>query len=123
MKLTTTLIADKLSQAYPDIDWYVNFVPEAEQTIPSLPLGRITEVGYTHDSYASNDPLMMETTIQVDVWFKTLSEAQEIYYDMDKLFYGNYNSLSYSEIGTDPDIENAPRIIKRYTITRNIKLG
>lgn len=123
MKLTTTLVTEILNSAYPDIEWYVNFVPEAEQTIPSLPLGRVVELGSTHSDYASNKPWALYASIQVDVWVKTPQEAESMYYEMDKLFMNNESSMSYSEIGTDPDLQNAVRIIKRYYIRRDIQLG
>lgn len=123
MELTTTIVATALNETYPEIDWYVNFVPETEQTVPSLPVGRIVEIGMTHDNYASDRPLSMYTTIQVDIWVKTLSEAEAIYYEMDELFMNNNANLSYSEIGTDPDLDNCTRVIKRYYIRRDIELG
>lgn len=123
MELTTTIVTRALDAVYPEVNWFVNYVPETEQTVPALPVGRVVEVGMTHDNYASDRPMSMDTTIQVDVWLKTLGEAEAMYYAMDELFMNNKASLVYSEISNDPDLANCTRVIKRYYIRRDIELG
>ncbi|MDU4893703.1 MAG: hypothetical protein E6X39_04180 [Enterococcus hirae] len=38
-----------------NIDFYTNSVPESAQTVPSLPVGRITEISGNYEDFASNN--------------------------------------------------------------------
>ncbi|MRB43186.1 hypothetical protein GH863_30715 [Bacillus thuringiensis] len=123
MKLVTTQITDNLSLLYPNINWYVNFVPEADAIVPNLPIGRVVELNMDYEEFASDLPLYIDSTVQLDVWFDKTADAEDFYYAVDQFFLQQGCSVLYSEITTDPDIENKPRIIKRYLVRRHIDLG
>lgn len=123
MKLVTTQITDNLSLLYPNVNWYVNFVPEAEAIVPNLPIGRVVELNMDYEEFASDLPLYIDSTVQLDVWFDKTADAEDFYYAVDQFFLQQGCSVLYSEITTDPDIENKPRIIKRYLVRRHIDLG
>ena len=38
-----------------NIDFYTNSVPESAQTVPSLPVGRTTEISGNYEDFASNN--------------------------------------------------------------------
>ncbi|MRA69840.1 hypothetical protein GH857_29490, partial [Bacillus thuringiensis] len=120
MKLVTTQITDNLSLLYPNINWYVNFVPEADAIVPNLPIGRVVELNMDYEEFASDLPLYIDSTVQLDVWFDKTADAEDFYYAVDQFFLQQGCSVLYSEITTDPDIENKPRIIKGYLVRRNI---
>lgn len=123
MKLVTTQITDNLSLLYPNVNWYVNFVPEADAIVPNLPIGRVVELNMDYEEFASDLPLYIDSTVQLDVWFDKTADAEDFYYAVDQFFLQQGCSVLYSEITTDPDIENKPRIIKRYLVRRHIDLG
>ena len=123
MKLVTTQITDNLSLLYPNVNWYVNFVPEADAIVPNLPIGRVVELNMDYEEFASDLPLYIDSTVQLDVWFEKTADAEDFYYAVDQFFLQQGCSILYSEITTDPDIENKPRIIKRYLVRRHIDLG
>ena len=123
MKLVTTQITDNLSLLYPNVNWYVNFVPEADAIVPNLPIGRVVELNMDYEEFASDLPLYIDSTIQLDVWFDKTADAEDFYYAVDQFFLQQGCSVLYSEITTDPDIENKSRIIKRYLVRRQIDLG
>lgn len=123
MKLVTTQITDNLSLLYPNVNWYVNFVPEADAIVPNLPIGRVVELNMDYEEFASDLPLYIDSTVQLDIWFDKTADAEDFYYAVDQFFLQQGCSVLYSEITTDPDIENKPRIIKRYLVRRHIDLG
>lgn len=123
MKLVTTQIADNLEVLYPQVNWYVNFVPESDAIVPNLPIGRIVELDMNYEEFASDLPLYVDSRVQLDVWFDKTADAEDFYYAVDQFFLQQGCSVLYSELTTDADIENKPRIIKRYLVRRQIELG
>lgn len=62
------------------INFHLNFIPEDNQLLEKLPMGRLVEIDTTYTDYASNDPLSLEFCVQVDLWFSSLQEANEYYF-------------------------------------------
>ncbi|EME8103130.1 hypothetical protein MZM70_000737 [Enterococcus faecium] len=104
-----------------NIDFYTNSVPESAQTVPSLPVGRITEISGNYEDFASNNPLTIQFNVQVDVWVSTLKEVDAFYFALDEVMRGNGWQCAYTEQTDDEDLEGAKRIIKRYVA--NISLN
>ena len=123
MKLITTQIVDNLELLYPHVNWYVNHVPESDAIVPNLPIGRVVELDMDYDEFASDLPLYVDSRVQLDIWFDNMADAEDFYFAVDQFFLMQGVSVLYSEITTDPDIENKPRIIKRYYVRRPIELG
>ncbi|HFN1454748.1 TPA: hypothetical protein ACHBME_002887, partial [Enterococcus faecium] len=91
------------------------------QTVPSLPVGRITEIFGNYEDFASNNPLTIQFNVQVDVWVSTLKEVDAFYFALDEIMRGNGWQCAYTEQTDDEDLEGAKRIIKRYVA--NISLN
>ncbi|WP_432475866.1 hypothetical protein [Enterococcus faecium] len=104
-----------------NIDFYTNSVPKSAQTVPSLPVGRITEISGNYEDFASNNPLTIQFNVQVDVWVSTLKEVDAFYFALDEVMRGNGWQCAYTEQTDDEDLEGAKRIIKRYVA--NISLN
>ncbi|EOA7300729.1 hypothetical protein ACIMQ6_002293 [Enterococcus faecium] len=104
-----------------NIDFYTNSVPESAQTVPSLPVGRITEIFGNYEDFASNNPLTIQFNVQVDVWVSTMKEVDAFYFALDEVMRGNGWECTYTEQTDDEDLEGAKRIIKRYVA--NISLN
>lgn len=104
-----------------NIDFYTNSVPESAQTVPSLPVGRITEISGNYEDFASNNPLTIQFNVQVDVWVSTMKEVDAFYFALDEVMRGNGWQCAYTEQTDDADLEVAKRIIKRYVA--NISLN
>ncbi|WP_267635617.1 hypothetical protein [Enterococcus faecium] len=71
-----------------NIDFYTNSVPESAQTVPSLPVGRITEISGNYEDFASNNPLTIQFNVQVDVWVSTMKEVDAFYFALDEVMRG-----------------------------------
>lgn len=105
------------------INFHLNYIPEAEQFLEKLPVGRLVEIDTTYTDYASNDPLSLEFCVQVDLWFSSLQEANSYYFLIDRLMRENEWQCAYSELTTDEDLEKCPRIIKRYYTIQRIEIN
>lgn len=103
------------------IDFYTNSVPESSQTLPNLPIGRIVELYGYYGDYASNTPNSIQFTVQVDVWVKTLAEVDKYYFMLDDVMRENGWQCIYTEQTDDDDLQQAKRIIKRYTTNISLK--
>lgn len=123
MQLATTYFYEQLSSEFPDVDFHVNEIPEVEETRPPLPVGRIVEIGMNYDNFASNYPLSTASTVQIDLWFESLREAEEYYYSLDAFLLNDDVYCIYSEINRDYDFPDTIRIIKRYILDREIILN
>lgn len=86
-----------------------------------LPLIRICELQSDYGDYASDNPLTLTFDVQVDIWVESLTEADALYYPIDELMRENEWSCVYSELTTDSDLKESPRIIKRYEAIRTIE--
>ncbi len=104
-----------------NIDFYTNSVPESAQIVPSLPVGRITEISGNYEDFASNNPLTIQFNVQVDVWVSTMKEVDAFYFALDEVMRGNGWQCAYTEQTDDEDLKGAKRIIKRYVA--NISLN
>lgn len=120
MRLPVLMVADALDAGIPSINWFTNEVPESNQTIPSLPIGRIVELNGSYGSYASANPNYLVTYVQVDVWVSNLQQVDEYYFKIDEVMRADNVQCSYTEQTYDPDLEGARRIIKRYTISQRV---
>lgn len=96
------------------INFYTNSVPENDQTVPNLPVGRIVELYGNYDDYASNKPNTIQMNVQVDVWVSTLKEVDAFYFALDEVMRAEGWECTYTEQTDDEDLEGAKRIIKRY---------
>lgn len=100
-----------------NIDFYTNSVPESAQTVPSLPVGRITEIFGNYEDFASNNPLTIQFNVQVDVWVSTMKEVDAFYFALDEVMRVEGWECTYTEQTDDEDLEGTKRIIKRYVAT------
>ncbi len=103
------------------INFYTNNIPETSQTLSSLPLGRIVELNSSYTVYASDNPVALVQDIQVDVWVKDLTAVEQYYYTLDSVLRADGWGNQYSSQETDPDLQGAMRIIKRYSRTLQIE--
>jgi hypothetical protein len=120
MRLPILMVAETLEAETPEINWFTNEVPESNQTLPNLPIGRVVEVRGDYGSYASANPNYLITQVQVDVWVKDLKEVDKYYYKLDEIMRADNVQCDYMEQTYDPDLEGARRIIKRYTISQRV---
>lgn len=120
MRLPILMVAEALNADLPQVDWFVNEVPQTNQTLPALPVGRIVETSSNYDSYASANPNYFVTSVQVDVWVKDIKQLEEYYFKIDEVMRADNVQCDYSEQTYDPDLEGARRIIKRYTISQRV---
>jgi len=105
------------------INFYLNYIPETEQLLEKLPLGRLSEIEMIYTDYASNSPFSLEFCVQVDLWFSSLQEANKYYFLIDKLMRKNNWQCAYSELTTDEDLEKCHRVIKRYYTIQRIEIN
>lgn len=104
------------------IDWYTIEIPEQNRTIPSLPVGRITNINDELTFYASNEPHYTVGYIQVDVWLTNLQGVNDVYQEMDRLMRKHGFKLDYSEFYHDRELTSSIRIIKRYHIINKLEV-
>lgn len=114
------MVTEALDAGIPQIDWFTNEIPETNQTLPSLPVGRVVELSGDYGSYASSDPNYFTTQVQVDVWVNDLRELSDYYFKLDEVMRADNVQCNYSQQTYDPDLEGARRIIKRYTISQRV---
>lgn len=119
-ELPIVQVAQVLSETFPEINWFTNEVPQENQTLPSLPVGRIVELSGNYSAYASQNPNLFHTHLQVDVWVEDIAELKKYYMAMDKVMRDGGVQCEYSEQTYDKDLEGARRIIKRYTISQRV---
>lgn len=123
MKTAVSQVFDILSASdeLQAIDFFTNSVPETRQTLPDLPVGRIVELYGNYDDFASNNPSVINFNIQVDVWVSTLKEVDAFYFAIDAIMRKAGWACTYTEQTDDDDLQNAKRIIKRYTANITLK--
>lgn len=102
---------------------YINTIPETDIKESNLPIIRFTELDSQNDNYASNIPLTLRSTVQVDVWCKDLAQAESLYLELDKVLTAQGFGLSLSGLDNDPSFNNVPRIYKRYNVQQTIKIN
>lgn len=120
MTLPIVAVTSTLEEAYPEVNWFTNEVPEKFITLPSLPVGRVTELDMDYHAYASADPNYYTTYIQIDLWVENLTMVDQYYLAIDKTMRADNVQCSYSTQSYEPDLEGARRIIKRYTVTNRV---
>lgn len=124
MKTAVGQVYDILTESVlmKNVDIYTNSVPETALTKPELPLARVVELqgAYTHS--ASNNPQAIVFYVQLDIWVDTLQEVDTYYFPVDELMRANGWECTYTEQADDPDLQQAKRIIKRYSATLNLDI-
>lgn len=98
-------------------------VPEDFQKIDKLPIVRINEIMDYQDGFASNMPFSMVISIQVDVWARSIKDLEPIQEKLDKLFAKNGWAQYLGGIDKDPDLDNTPRLYRRYRTTQQIEFN
>lgn len=125
MDIPVKVIYDILnaSPLFKKIPMYFNQIEEKTIQKRVIPLIRITELPATYnDTYASNLPTAVVSTIQVDLWVNTLQDANSYYYEIDKLLAQHGVMLSTGGVDYDPDYKTT-RIYKRYTLAQTINFA
>lgn len=124
MKTATTMLYEILNNAddFKSIDFYTNTVPESNQTLPSLPVGRIVELQGDYDNYASDQPNVISFDVQVDIWLKSQAEVEKYYYKLDSFLREHFWINTYTSAEEDPDLQGSKRIIKRYNGTFQLEM-
>lgn len=124
MQTATTMIYQILNneEKLKGIDFFTNSVPEDSQKLEKLPVSRIVELQGDYGNYASNEPNTIRFDVQVDVWLKHQRDVEQYYYLFDSILRKQSWVNTYSSIEEDSDLNNAKRIIKRYTGTFRLEL-
>lgn len=121
MRLPILLVAEALNTSHPEVNWFTNEVPEEFQTLPSLPVGRVTEVTADYTAYASARPNYHTATVQIDVWVEDMADVEKYYFELDYTMREADFPCTMSEETYDPDLEGARRVVKRYTVSQYTK--
>ncbi|WP_213336886.1 hypothetical protein [Enterococcus casseliflavus] len=124
MKTATTMLYEILNNAddFKSIDFYTNKIPESNQTLPSLPVGRIVELQGDYDNYASDKPNVISFDVQVDIWLQSQADVEKYYYKLDSYLRENYWINTYTLVEEDPDLQGSKRIVKRYNGTFQLEM-
>lgn len=120
MQLPIMMIAEVLEQAIPEINWFVNQIEEEKQVNPPYPLGRIVELGGEYLGFASEQPNILTTTVQVDVWVRDVQQLNQYYFLLDKVMRDQNIQCSYTEETQDQDLKEGRRLIKRYVLSQRV---
>lgn len=120
MTLPILAVSNELEQAFPEVNWFTNEIPNEFITLPALPVGRITELDMQYTNYASANPTYYTTYIQVDLWVSDLKAVDKYYLAIDKAMRADNVQNDYSTQSYEPDLEGARRIIKRYVINNRV---
>lgn len=124
MKLAVGQVYDILtvSTLMKNVDIYTNSIPETALTKPDLPIARIVELQGAYTNSASNNPQAISFYVQVDMWVDTLQDVDKYYFSVDEIMRANGWECTYTEQADDPDLQQAKRIIKRYSATINLDI-
>lgn len=124
LKIPVKVVYDILrgSTKFNTIKTFLNRVPESMVDVKNLPMIRVVELNTFNESYASNKPLLIESTVQVDIWCKDIAQANQLYYEVDSLMADHNIMLDLGGMDEDPDFKGTSRIYKRYTVTQRIGL-
>ncbi|WP_367387436.1 hypothetical protein ABZM97_09695 [Bacillus vallismortis] len=105
-----------------DIDRiFLVFVPEEDQDIEKAPMIRINELESHREDYADDRALTFEVDIQIDLWTKTIKDAQAIQPVIDQIMAENDYKQYASAFDRDPDIA-LYRYARRYRATKLIDI-
>ncbi|CAI8852454.1 MULTISPECIES: tail completion protein gp17 [Bacillus] len=97
------------------------YVPEEDQDIEKAPMIRINELESHRKDYADDRALTFEVDIQIDLWTKTIKEAQQIQPIIDQIMANNDYQQYASAFDRDPDIA-LYRYARRYRATKLIDI-
>lgn len=97
------------------------FVPEEDQDIEKAPMIRINELESHRKDYADDRALTFEVDIQIDLWTKTIKDAQAIQPVIDQIMAENDYKQYASAFDRDPDIA-LYRYARRYRATKLIDI-
>ncbi|WEZ19215.1 hypothetical protein P5661_17820 [Bacillus subtilis] len=98
---------------------FMVFVPEEDQDIEKAPMIRINELESHRKDYADDRGLTFEVDIQIDLWTKTIKDAQAIQPVIDQIMAENDYKQYASAFDRDPDIA-LYRYARRYRATKLI---
>ncbi|MEG7356858.1 hypothetical protein V6D44_14560 [Bacillus sp. 0209A] len=105
-----------------DIDRiFLVFVPEEDRDIEKAPMIRINELESHRKDYADDRALTFEVDIQIDLWTKTIKDAQAIQPVIDQIMAENDYKQYASAFDRDPDIA-LYRYARRYRATKLIDI-
>ncbi|MED1016798.1 hypothetical protein P4T60_15795 [Bacillus atrophaeus] len=100
---------------------FLVYVPEEDQDVQKAPMIRINELESHRKDYADDAALTFEVDIQIDLWTKTIKEAQQIQPIIDELMAKNDFQQYASAFDRDPDIA-LYRYARRYRATKMIDI-
>nr|MDH3155472.1 hypothetical protein [Bacillus licheniformis] len=100
---------------------FLVYVPEEDQDIEKAPMIRINELESHRKDYADDRALTFEVDIQIDLWTKTIKEAQQIQPIIDQIMANNDYQQYASAFDRDPDIA-LYRYARRYRATKLIDI-
>ncbi|QPF46873.1 hypothetical protein [Bacillus subtilis] len=100
---------------------FLVFVPEEDQDIEKAPMIRINELESHRKDYADDRALTFEVDIQIDLWTKTIKDAQAIQPVIDQIMAENDYKQYASAFDRDPDIA-LYRYARRYRATKLIDI-
>lgn len=98
---------------------FLVFVPEEDQDIEKASMIRINELESHRKDYADDRALTFEVDIQIDLWTKTIKDAQAIQPVIDQIMAENDYKQYASAFDRDPDIA-LYRYARRYRATKLI---
>ncbi|MER1250386.1 hypothetical protein MHH84_03360 [Bacillus sp. FSL K6-1109] len=100
---------------------FLVYVPEEDQDIEKAPMIRINELESHRKDYADDRALTFAVDIQIDLWTKTIKEAQQIQPIIDQIMANNDYQQYASAFDRDPDIA-LYRYARRYRATKLIDI-
>lgn len=111
-KLTSLVDSDRI---------FLVFVPEEDQDIEKAPMIRINELESRRKDYTDDKAQTFEVDIQIDLWTKTIKDAQAIQPVIDQIMAENDYKQYASAFDRDPDIA-LYRYARRYGATKLIDI-
>ncbi|NPC94793.1 hypothetical protein HOO54_22115 [Bacillus sp. WMMC1349] len=112
---------EKLSSLVDTKRIFLVYVPEEDQDVQKAPMIRINELESHRKDYADDKALTFEVDIQIDLWTKTVKDAQMIQPIIDQIMADNDYQQYASSFDRDPDIA-LYRYARRYRATKLIDI-
>lgn len=96
-------------------------IPIDYQKQSELPLIRINQIGEYQAEFASNMPISLSVTVQIDIWGNSVKELDPIQDKIDKIMALNGWFKYLGGLDKDPDFNDTPRIYRRYRASVPVK--
>lgn len=98
-------------------------VPAESRNKVNLPIIRINEVDSYQSSFNSNMPSSQGMSVQIDIWCANIKQANEFYYQLDKIMAQNKWMNTLGGTDKDPDFNDTIRLYKRFSTTQRLNFN